>query len=275
MIVTDKWHPTALIDATAEIEPGVEIGPYCIIGRECFIGAGTVLHAHAQVMEYTRIGRNCQIYGGTILGGAPQDRKFKGEKSYLEIGSDNILREYVTIHRATGEGAVTRVGSNNMVMAYAHIGHNCDIGSHINISPYVGISGHVTVEDYVNFGGMTGIHQGARVGTLAMVGAMSGAVRDIYPYMLVSGRPCEVENVNSHGLKRAGISPKVRSELKQAFRLLYRSNLNTTQALELIEEEIPTSPELDHLMTFIRKGRDGYNGRGNSTPPGRDWPGEP
>ncbi len=267
MIVTDRWHPTAIIHPTAEIEPDVEIGPYCLIGKGCRIGSGTVLHPQAQIIENTLIGRNCQIYGGCILGGPPQDYKYKGETSYLAIGDSNILREFVTIHRATGEGEVTRIGNDNMIMAYAHIGHNCEIGSHITIASYVGISGHVNVEDYANFGGICGIHQNCSIGKLVMIGGMSGVTQDIPPYMLASGRPAKVYDINIRGLRRANVPLKVRGELRQAYKLLYRSNFNVSQALEVIGEEIESSPELDHLLAFIRKSRNGFNGRANNPPP--------
>jgi UDP-N-acetylglucosamine acyltransferase len=261
-----KWHihPTAIIDSSAQIEPDVEIGPYCVLGKEVQIGAGTVLHAHVVIEQNTRIGCNCQIHSGAVLGGPPQDNKFKGEESFVVIGDNNIIRECVTIHRATGEGNVTRVGSNNMLMAYAHIGHNCDVGSFVTLSSYVGIAGHVQVEDYANFGGICGVHQFCRIGTWAMLGGMSGIVQDIPPYMLANGRPARVYDINKHGLRRAGIAPKVRNELREAYKLLYRSNLNMSQALETIEEEIDPSPELTHLLTFIRSTRNGHNGRGNN-----------
>ncbi len=261
------WHPTAIIDPTAEIAPDVEIGPYCVIGPHCRIGSGTQLNAHVQIVENTRIGRSCKIYGGTILGGPPQDYKFRGENSYLEIGDENILREYVTIHRATGENGITRIGSNNMIMAYAHVGHNCDIGNHVTIASYVGLSGHVAVEDYANFGGICGVHQNCTIGSLVMIGGMSGVTRDIPPYMLAEGRPARVYDINIRGLRRAGVPVKVRGDLRQAYKLLYRSNLNVSQALDAIEEEIEHSAELDQLVAFIRRTREGFNGRANNPPP--------
>lgn len=260
-------HPTAIIDPSAEIAAGVAIGPYCIVGPQVRVGEQTRLHAHVVVECNTRIGRHCDIYSGAVLGGPPQDHKFQGETSYVEVGDHNILREFVTIHRATGEGLVTRLGSHNMVMAYAHIGHNCEIGSHVTIASYVGISGHVLIEDYANFGGICGIHQYCRIGTLAMIGGMSGIAQDVPPYMLANGRPAKVYDVNVRGLRRAGIVAKVRSELREAYKLLYRSDLNVSQALQVIEEEIERSPELDHLLEFIRSSRNGYGGRGNNPPP--------
>lgn len=259
-----KVHETAVIHPTADIDSDVEVGPYCVVGPEVFIGSGTRLHAHVVIEGQTYIGRKCEIHSGAVIGGAPQDLKYKNEPSSVSIGDGNILREFVTIHRATGEGNVTSIGDYNMVMAYAHIAHNCEIGSHITIASYVGISGHVTVEDFANFGGICGVHQYCRIGKLAMIGGMSGVVQDIPPYMLAAGRPAKVYDVNVRGLRRSGIVPNVRAELREAYKLIYRSNLNVSQALEAIEEEIEPSPELDHLVKFIRSTKNGYGGRGNN-----------
>ena len=263
----DQIHASAVIDESAEINPGATIGPFCVIGAKVQIGAGSVLHPSVHIVKNTRIGRNCQIHSGAVIGGPPQDHKFKDEMSFVIIGDGNILREYVTIHRATGENNATTLGDHNMLMAYAHIGHNCDIGNHVTIAGYVGISGHVTIEDSVNFGGLCGVHQFCRIGTLAMIGGMSGVAQDAPPYMLVAGRPARVYDVNVRGLRRAGVPAKVRGELKRACKLLYRSDLNQSQALEAIEEEIEKSAELEHLLAFIRHTRDGQNGRGNSSTP--------
>lgn len=265
-IVTESLiHPSAVIDPSAEIEPGVSIGPFCVVGKNVRLGSGTVLHPHAVIEHNTRVGSYCEIFPGAIIGGRPQDLKYNDEDTYLEIGDFNTLRECVTIHRATGEGNVTRLGSHNMIMAYVHIGHNCQIGSHITLASYAGVSGHVDIEDHVNVGGLTGIHQGCRIGTLAMLGGFSKITQNIPPYMLVDGNPAREYDINKIGLRRAGISPKVRGELKQAYRLIYRSNLNMSQALDTIEEEIDKSPELDHLIQFIRSSRNGKDFRGHNS----------
>ena len=259
-----RIHSSAIIDTSADIEAGVEIGPFCVIGENVSVKSGTILHPGVHILQNTRIGHNCQIFSGAVIGGPPQDHKFKNEGTYVEIGDENILREYVTIHRATGEGKVTRIGDHNMIMAYAHVGHNCEIADRVIIASYVGISGHVTVEDGVNFGGSCGIHQYCRIGRLAMVGGMSGINKDLPPYMMASGLPAQVIDVNVRALRRANIQAKVRGELRAAYKLLYRSNLNQSQALQAIEEEIDPSPELEHLLNFIRNTRDGTNGRGNT-----------
>lgn len=259
-------HPSAIIDPSATIHPDSEIGPFCVIGPNVRIGAETKLFANAIIVQNTTIGERCQIHSGAVIGGTPQDTKFRGEESHLIIGDDNLIREFVTIHRATGEGLTTRIGDHNMVMAYCHIAHNCVVGSHITISSYAGMSGHVTVEDYANLGASSGIHQFCRIGKLAMVAGMAGVLHDVPPYMLVIHAPAKVMDINVRGLRRAGISPKVRGELRAAYKLLYRNNMNQSQALDAIEENIESSPELTHLLDFIRTTRDGLNGRGNTAP---------
>jgi UDP-N-acetylglucosamine acyltransferase len=258
-----KIHPTAAIDSSAVLDENVEIGAYCVVGAEVAIGSGTSLRPHVVIEPYVSIGSGCEIFSGAVLGGVPQDRKFKGEKSFLVIGSNNMIREHVTIHRAAGAGNETRIGDGNQIMAYCHIGHNCLVGSGIMMSNMVGLAGHVQIEDRVVFGAISGIHQFVRVGTLAMVGGYSKVVQDIPPYMMADGRPCKILDLNVIGLRRSGVSVRSRSDLKQAYKLLYRSNMNMSQAIETIESEIDSSPERDYLLDFIRKIRFGANGRQN------------
>ena len=261
-----KIHPTASIDPSAILSDDVEIGPFAVVGAEAVLGDGTRLRPHAVVDAYVTLGKNCDVFSGAVLGGIPQDRKFKGEKSFLVIGDNNIIREHVTIHRAAGEGNETRIGDDNLIMAYCHIGHNCQVGSGITMANMTGISGHVRVEDRVNFGGMVGIHQFARIGRLAFIGGYSKVVQDIPPFMMADGRPCKVLDLNIVGLRRSGVSARVRADLKQAYKLLYRSEMNMSQAVETIEADLEPSPELDYLLDFIRNIRFGTNGRQNDGP---------
>lgn len=257
-----RIHPTAILDPSVEVESGVVIGPYCVLGKNVRLGAGSELYAHVVIEQNTRIGKGCQIHSGAVIGGPPQDTKFGGEDSSVIIGNYNILRECVTIHRATGDGNATRIGDHNMLMAYAHVAHNCEIGNHVTMASYAGVSGHVIIEDYANLGGIVGVHQHCRIGTLVMIGGLSGVAQHIPPYMLAEGRPARVYDINKVGLKRAGIPRKVLNELHQAYKLLYRSNLNRSQALEAIEQDIEKSPELEHLMKFFYSSRNGKNERG-------------
>lgn len=254
-------HETAIVDPGAELGIGVEIGAYSIIGPDVRIGDGCVIAPHVTIEPYTTIGQNCRIWSGAILGGRPQDHKFSGERSFLSLGDNNIVREYVTVHRATGEDNVTTIGNDNMFMAYCHVGHNCTIGSGIMMANMVGISGHVIVEDKVVFGGMVGVHQFVRIGKMAMVGGYSKIVQDVPPFSMVDGRPAKVYDLNVIGLRRSGVRPAVRNGLRQAYKLLYRSNLNLSQAVESIESEVDPSPERDYLLDFVRSVKVGFAGR--------------
>jgi UDP-N-acetylglucosamine acyltransferase len=258
-----KIHPTAVVDPTAEIADDSEIGPYCLVGAHVKIGSGSTMRAHVVIEPYVTIGTGCEVFPGAVIGGIPQDRKFKGEKTFLVIGNNNIIREHVTIHRAAGAGNTTLIGDDNQIMAYSHIGHNCVIGSGLTMANMVGIAGHVVAEDKVVIGGFVGIHQFVRIGRLAMVGGYSKVVQDIPPYMMADGRPCKVLDLNVIGLRRSDVSPRARSDLRQAYKLLYRSNLNMSQAVEEIDNDIEPGPERDYLLDFIRKIRFGSNGRQN------------
>ncbi|HEY3265304.1 MAG TPA: acyl-ACP--UDP-N-acetylglucosamine O-acyltransferase [Armatimonadota bacterium] len=254
-------HPSAIIDPGAQLADDVEVGPGVIIGPDTVIGSGVVIGPHVVIKQYTEIGENCTVESGSVLGGVPQDFKFHGERSFLKIGANNKIREFVTIHRASGEERSTVIGDNNMIMAYCHIGHNCDLGNNITMANMVGISGHVVVEDRVVFGGMVGVHQFVRFGKLAMVGGFSKVVQDVPPFMMADGRPTRVYGLNVLGLRRAGVQTTVRSGLKQAYKFIYRSDMNLSQAIEAIEAEVESSTERDYLLEFLHNVRLGFGGR--------------
>ncbi len=261
-------HPTAVIHPGAELSPEAIIGPFCVIQDDVMIGPGTKLESHVVLESGTRIGSNCHIWCGTVIGGPPQDHKYKGERSYVVLGDNNLVRECCTLHRAVGEGVTTRIGSGNWFMAYSHVGHNCDIGDNNTIASYAGMSGHVSIESGVVMGGMVGVHQYSRIGKWAMVGGFSKVNQDIPPFMMTDGLPARVIEINRVGLKRNGVSAGVRSTLRQAYKLLYRSNLNKSEAVERIEEELEPSDELEYLLDFLRGTSGGYGGRGNEKPRG-------
>ncbi|MCC6442933.1 MAG: acyl-ACP--UDP-N-acetylglucosamine O-acyltransferase [Armatimonadetes bacterium] len=263
---TVKIHPTAIIHPSAEFGEEVEIGPYCVIGEEVRIGARTCLHPHVVLQKWTNIGADCMIHSGAVLGEPPQDHKYKGEKSFLNIGERNHIREFVTIHRAAGEGAATTIGNDNLIMAYSHIGHNCQIGDNITMANMVGVSGHVMIEDKVVFGGIVGVHQYVKIGRIAMIGGYSKVVQDVPPFMMADGRPTKVYGLNIIGLRRNGVAPHARDGLKQAYKLLYRSDLNISQALELIEQEVEPGLERDYLLRFMQNIKFGFGGRQNEQP---------
>lgn len=253
-------HATAVIHPSAKLGEGVQIGPYAVIGAHTQIGDGTSIGSHAVIDPFTSIGRDCQIFPHAVIGAVPQDLKYAGEESITVIGDRNVIREFVTVNRATGEGEVTRIGDDNLLMAYVHVAHNCLVGSGIVLANNVTLAGHVEIEDFVTVGGLTGIHQFCRVGTMAMVGAMSRIVQDCPPYMTTEGHPPKVFGPNTIGLRRRGVAPDTRNALKKAYKLLYRSGLNVSQALAEMEA-MASIPEVRHLMNFVRANERGLVGR--------------
>ena len=259
-------HPSSIVDPKADLGEGVEIGPFCIIEAGTKIGAGSTLESNVIVKRGTTLGANCRLMPHIILGGEPQDMKFKGEESFVRIGNNNILREMVTIHRATGEGQATVIGDDNLLMAYVHFGHNCIVGNGNMISNSTGVSGHVTIEDKCVVGGFVGIHQFVHIGMMAIVGGLSKVVQDVPPFCMADGRPSKIHGLNVRGLRRNGVEQEQRNQISKAFKLLYRSELNTSQALERIREEVPPSDTLEYMVSFIERVREGRLGRQDETP---------
>jgi len=245
-------HPTATVHPSAVLGKDVSIGPFSIIGEHVFIGDRTIIEAHVMVERWTRIGENCQIYFGCVLGSPAQDIKYNGEKTWVVIGDRNEIREYVTINRSTGSGTVTEVGSDNLFLTHVHIGHNCKIGNKVVIANSTNLGGHTEVEDCVTIGGMTGIHQFSRVGKGSMVGAYTRLPQDVLPYTLCEGNPAEIKGLNIIGLRRYGASRAAIQELKDLFRIIYRSEKNTTQALEEIQLLSLSEEESRHFFAFLK-----------------------
>lgn len=253
-----KIHDTAIIHPGAKIGRKVEVGPYSIVGENVQIGEETVIGPHVVLDGWTTIGKNNKIFHGSSIGFIPQDMKFKGEKSYLFIGDNNTIRENVTIHRGTEEGGgETWIGSNNLIMAYCHVAHDCQLGNHIIMSNATNLAGHIIIEDNAVIAGLTGIHQFVRVGKMSMIGAHSKVVKDVPPYILVDGHPARVNGINVVGLRRNGIKPELRDEIKRAYKILYRSNLNISQAIEKMDQELDASEEIEHLLRFLRNAQRG------------------
>ncbi len=252
-------HPTAVVDPSARIAESAEIGPYCIVGAEVEIGARTRLMGHLYLEGPTWIGEDNVFFPYSTVGVASQDLKYKGERAETRIGSRNKIREFVTIHRGTeGGGLVTSIGDDNLLMAYVHVAHDVRIGNHTVLANGVTIGGHVIVGDWVVIAALSGVHQFCRVGRHAMIGAYSVVTQDVLPFsMTASERPIAVFGANKTGLERRDFSAAVIDSLQKAFRLLTRSGLNTTQAIERIRSEIPASPEIDELMAFIQASERG------------------
>jgi UDP-N-acetylglucosamine acyltransferase len=241
----------AVVDKKALIGDDVVIGPHSVIGPDVTIGRGCALGAHVVIDGFTTIGENNRIFTGAVIGSPPQDLKYRGEKTRLIIGDNNTIREYATINTSTSEEHETRVGDNNLLMAYAHIAHECALRNGIVLANNATLAGHVTVEDKVILGGLAAVHQFVRIGTMAIVGGCSKAIQDVLPYSMVDGHPTMWHGVNFVGLKRNGVSEDVRAKLKKAFKILCRSNLNTTQAVEKIRAELDSCAEISHLIAFI------------------------
>jgi UDP-N-acetylglucosamine acyltransferase len=226
-----KIHPTAIVDPGAHFAKNVEIGPYVCIGRDVALGAHTTVQSHVVIEGAVRIGAENVIGHGTIIGGLPQDLSFKpGTRSGIEIGDSNVIREHVTIHRGTAADSVTRIGNDNFLMAGAHVGHNCTIGNKVIIANNCLLGGYVTVGNGAFLGGGCVFHQFMRVGRLAITQGTSGFGKDIPPFVIAAGVN-KVVGLNVVGLRRAGFSAEGRAEIKAAFRLLYESGMNGSQAL--------------------------------------------
>jgi UDP-N-acetylglucosamine acyltransferase len=247
-------HPTAIIDPGARISSSADIGPFCVIGAGVSIGDRTRLMANLYIEGPTTIGSDNIFYPFSTVGVASQDKKYRGERAETMIGDRNVIREFVTIHRGTESGGlVTSIGDDNLLMAYTHIAHDCRVGSQTILANGTTLAGHVIIEDYVGIGAFTGIHQFCRIGRHAYIGGYSVITQDVLPFSLtVSTREVKVFGANKVGLERRGFPGDAIEGLQKAFRLLTRAGLNTTQALERIKEEIPTSPELDALFHFIQ-----------------------
>ena len=253
-----KIHPTAIISPEAVIGEGVEVGPYAVTGPKIKIGKNTVIGPHVVIQSHTEIGENCRISQFSSIGGPPQDLKYEGEETWLVIGNNNIIKEYVTISRATTkETGVTRIGDNNMIMAYCHVAHDCQLGNNIVMSNAANLAGHVHLEDYVIISGMTGIVQFAKIGCHAFVAGASGVNKDVPPYVLVSGNFAKPYGLNVIGLKRRGFTDETIDALKEAYKIVYRSSLLLSQALDKIERDVKPLPEIVKFVDFIRNSERG------------------
>src|SRR6266849_4516689 len=253
-------HSTAIVHPKARIASTADIGPYCIIGEEVEIGAGSRLMANVYAEGPTWIGEENIFYPYTTVGVASQDLKYKGERAETRIGARNRIREFVTIHRGTeGGGLVTRIGDDNLLMAYVHVAHDVQVGNNTVLSHGATLGGHVLVEDWAIVGAYTGVHQFCRVGRSAIVGGYSVITQDVLPFSsTVSERENHIFGANKVGLERRGFSTELIEQLQTTFRLLTRSGLNTSQAIERIRREVQSSTELEELIEFIHSGKRGY-----------------
>jgi UDP-N-acetylglucosamine acyltransferase len=250
-------HPTAVIDPSAEVGTDVTIGAYAVLGPNVQVGNRTQIGAHVVLERDTSVGEDCRIHSSAVLGGDPQDLKYQGEESRLVVGDRTVIREFVTLNRGTAASGRTEIGAECLLMAYVHVAHDCRIGDHVVLSNAVNMGGHVEIEDWAIVGGATAIHQFARIGCHAFVGGTSAVRKDVPPFVKASGNPVRLFGLNSLGLERRGFSVPVRQALRRAYRLLFQSRLNVSQALEKARVELPPLPEIERLLSFIERSERG------------------
>jgi len=247
-------HSTALIAPDAELAEGVEVGAYTVIGAGVKIGAGTWIGAHVVIDGPTTIGCDNKIFQFASIGAAPQDLKYQGEPTRLEIGDRNCFRENCTINRGTTKDQlVTRIADDNLFMAGSHVGHDCVIGSHCVFANYATLGGHVELGDWVHMGGFSGVHQFCKVGPHAFIANNTAVTRDVPPFVMAVGRPAEPHSVNAEGLKRRGYTPEQIRNIKDAYKILYRSKLKLSQASAELVQRSASQPEILPLVDFLNE----------------------
>jgi len=250
-------HPTAIVDPRAELADDVTIGPHTIVESNVTIGNGTSIASNALIASGARIGNGVKVHHGAVIGTVPQDLKFGGEETTAEIGDNTVIREYVTVNRGTEDRWKTVVGSDCLLMAYAHVAHDCRIGNRVIMANAVNLGGHVVIDEWAIIGGVVPVHQFVHVGKHVMVGGGFRITQDVCPYSLVAGYPLRVLGVNHVGLSRRGFSDDTIKSIRKAFKILFHSKLNTTQALARIEQEFEPIPEIQEVIDFIHKAERG------------------
>lgn len=253
-----KQHPTALVDAKAHVADSVEIGPYSIVYAGAEIGPDTVIESHVVIHGCVSLGRNNRIHQACAFGDEPQDISYAGTDTKVIIGNNNSFREFCTVHRGTEKSdGKTIIGDNNYFMAYSHVAHDCYVGNHTTFANAGSLAGHSIVDDHATVGPFSGVHQFCRVGTHGFIGAYTVVIKDVLPYCKVVGNRAKAYGPNIVGLQRKGMGKEAIENIHRAYRLLFQSKLNTSQALARIEEEIVGSPEVDLLVDFIRTSKRG------------------
>ena len=250
-------HPTAIVAPTAVLGDRVEVGPYAYIGDNCVVGDGCVIAMRATLERNVTLAAGVKIGIGSVLGGDPQDLKYKGEHTTVEIGENSVVREYATINRGTTHSMKTTVGSGSFLMSYVHLAHDCQIGNGVIIGNATQLAGHVSIDDRAIVSGLVAVHQFARIGRHSFVGGCSRVAKDVPPYLKAVGNPVKLYGLNSVGLQRSGFDEAIVRELKRAYRLVFRSELNVSQALTRARAELQQLPEVMAFLTFIEESERG------------------
>lgn len=253
-------HPTAIVHPEANLGDGVIVGPYAIVEKNTVVGARTRIGPHALVAEGARIGADCRIFHSAVVGTIPQDLKFYGEESVLAIGDHTTIREFATLNRGTAVSGATVIGSHCLIMAYAHVAHDCRLGDHVILANAVNLAGHVVVEDYATIGGMTPVHQFVRIGKHVFIGGGFRVSKDVPPFVLAGYEPLRYTGLNLVGLRRRNFSPEVIRALKKTYRIIFRSGMNVSQALESLPPELTCVPEVKQVIEFINNSQRGIIG---------------
>ena len=249
--MNNKIHQTAIISSKSIIGKNVFIGPYCIIDDDVIIGDNTRIDAHTIIRSYTTVGQNCHIFSNCVIGEIPQDKKFEGEKSKLIIGDNTVVREFCTLNRGTKDSGLTKIGSDCLLMAYVHVGHDCLVSDNIILANGVQLGGHVEIQKYAIVGGLTPVHQFCKIGEHSLVGGGLRVVQDIPPFIIANGQPLKFSGINALGLRRRKFSVTQRTNIKKAYKILYNSNMNTSQALEKIKKDFSSQNEISTIISFI------------------------
>ena len=256
---TGNIHSSAVVHPDAQIGSNCHIGPFCVIGEHATLGPDCRLHSHVVVDGHTTLGAGNELFPFAAIGLKTQDLKWKGGVTRTVIGDHNVFRENTTVHSATNDGDATVIGSHNHFLAYTHIAHDCRVGSHIVMSNVGTLAGHVIVEDHAIIGGLAAVHQCCRIGRMAIIGGCAKVVQDVPPFMLADGNPAETKALNKVGMERNGVSEAAQAALKKAHKLLFRDGLTVTNALVKIESELPSLPELQHLIAFVKASERGIS----------------
>lgn len=250
-------QPLAYVHPDAKVADNVVIEPFVSIDRDVVIGEGTRIGSSVTILSGTRIGKNCNIFPGAVLGAVPQDLKFKGEYSTVEIGDNTTIREFVTVNRGTAARGKTTVGNNCLIMAYAHIAHDCSVGNYVILVNNTQLAGEVIIDDWAIIGGMTAVHQFCHIGSHVMVAGGSLVRKDVPPFIKAGREPLAYVGINSIGLRRRDYSNEKIREIQDIYRYIYQKGLNTAQAVEIIEAEMPASQERDEILLFVKDSKRG------------------